>query len=293
VNTDLAYQGSAAAGTGMILSASGEILTNNHVIAGATSVSVTVVTTGKSYNAVVAGTNPTADVAVLHVTGASGLDVATVGDSSTVQIGEQVTAVGNAGGVGGAPSVKSGTVTALDQTITASDGAGGNSEQLTGLIEMNARLQPGDSGGPLYNAAGAVIGMNTAGSARRRSPAGGQFFAIPINTAVEIAKQIESGTPSDTITIGTPGFLGIELAADDASPGVTIAGVVSGTPADKLGLQQGDVITKIDGSAIDTAAALESTLRGHHGGDKVSITWTDANGHEHTSSLTLVAGPAN
>ena len=168
VNTSLAYQSSAAAGTGMILTANGEVLTNNHVIDGATSVTVTVVATGKSYKADVVGTNPTADVALLQMRNASGLQVAKIGDSSTLKVGDQITAVGNAGGVGGAPSVHSGAVTALDQSITASDGAGGESEQLTGLIQMNALLQPGDSGGPLYNAAGEVVGMNTAGSARRR-----------------------------------------------------------------------------------------------------------------------------
>ncbi len=295
VNTDFAYQGTAAAGTGIVLRATGEILTNNHVIDGATSVTVTVVSTGKSYEAEVAGTDPTADVALLRVTGASDLEVAKVGDSSKVQIGDQVTAVGNAGGVGGAPSVKSGAVTALDQTITASDGVGGKSEQLTGLIQMSARLQPGDSGGPLYNASGEVIGMNTAGSARRRGPAGGgsEYFAIPINTAVEVAQQIESGTPSDTVTIGTPGFLGVQLAADDAEPGVTIAAIVHGTPAEKAGLHEGDVITAVDGRTIDGADSLQSALRGHHGGDTVSVTWADANGDAHTSSVTLTAGPAN
>jgi S1-C subfamily serine protease len=294
VNTDLAYQGTAAAGTGIVLRATGEILTNNHVIDGATSVTVTVVATGKSFKAEVAGTDPSADVALLRVTGASDLEIAKVGDSSKVQIGDQVTAVGNAGGVGGAPSVKSGAVTAVDQTITASDGVGGESEQLTGLIQMSARLQPGDSGGPLYNAAGEVIGMNTAGSARRRGQAGGsEYFAIPINSAVDVAKQIESGTPTDTVTIGTPGFIGVQLAADDAEPGVAIAAIVHGTPAEKVGLREGDVITAIDGQTIDDSGSLESILRRHHGGDSVSLTWADGNGDAHTSSVTLTAGPAN
>jgi len=294
VNTSLAYQNSAAAGTGMILTADGEVLTNNHVIDGATSVTVTVVTTGKSYKADVVGTDPTADVALLKIRNASGLQVAKIGDSSTLKVGDQITAVGNAGGVGGAPSVNSGTVTALDQSITASDGTGGESEELTGLIQMNARLQPGDSGGPLYNAAGEVVGMNTAGAARRRVSAGGnENFAIPINTAVDIAKQIEKGTPTDTITIGTPGFLGIELDPNGTGQGVTIGAIVRGTPAEKLGLQEGDVITAVDGKTVDSPKTLSSVLGGHHGGDSVSITWTDGNGQAHTSSVTLVAGPAN
>jgi S1-C subfamily serine protease len=298
INTELAYENSAAAGTGMVLTASGEVLTNNHVIDGSTSITATVVTTGKTYKATVVGTNPSADIAVLQMQDASGLEVAKLGDSSKLRIGDAVTAVGNAGGIGGAPSVSNGTVTALDQTITASDGPGGEAEQLAGLIQMNASLQPGDSGGPLYNSANEVVGMNTAGSARRRFPSSGgqggsENFAIPINTAVSVAKQIESGTPSDTITIGTPGFLGVELAADDTSAGATIGAVVRGTPAEKAGLQEGDVITAVDGHAVDNAETLGTVLRDHHGGDTVTVAWTDASGADHTASVTLATGPAD
>ena len=299
INTELRYQNSAAAGTGMVLTASGEVLTNNHVIDGSTSITVTVVTTGKTYKATVVGTNPSADIAVLQMQDASGLEVAKLGDSSKLQPGDAVTAVGNAGGVGGAPSVSSGTVTALDQTITASEGPGGESAELTGLIQMNASLQPGDSGGPLYNAANEVVGVNTAGSARRRFPSsrgqggGSENFAIPINTALSVAQQIQSGTPSDTITIGTPGFLGVELAADDAAAGATIGAIVPGTPAEKAGLQEGDVITAVDGHAIDSPETLSSVLRTHHGGDRVTVAWTDGRGTDHSASVTLATGPAD
>jgi S1-C subfamily serine protease len=282
----------------MVLTASGEVLTNNHVIDGSTSITVTVVTTGKTYEATVVGTNPSADIAVLQLHDASGLEVAKLGDSSKLQPGDAVTAVGNAGGVGGAPSVSSGTVTAVDQTITASDAPGGEAAELTGLIQMNASLQPGDSGGPLYNAAHEVVGMNTAGSARRRFPSprgqggGSENFAIPINTAVSVAQQIKSGTPSDTITIGTPGFLGVELA-DDAAGGATIGAIVPGTPAEKARLQEGDIITAVNGHAIDSADTLEAVLRTHHGGDTVTVAWTDGSGTDHSASVTLATGPAD
>ena len=197
----------------MVLSSDGEILTNNHVIDGATKITVTVVSTGKSYAAEVVGTDPTADVAVLKLKDASGLAVARIGDSSTVNIGDTVIAAGNAGGVGGAPTVARGTVLGLDQAITASDPNGSNAEQLTGLIEVNAAVQPGESGGPLYNAAGQVVGMNTAGSSARRRSASTDNYAIPINTALAVAHEIESGKASSTITIGTPGFLGVEIDA--------------------------------------------------------------------------------
>ena len=236
-------------------------------------------------------------MANLQLKDASGLEVAKLGDSSKVQVGNTVTAVGNAGGVGGAPSVKSGTVTDLDQAITASAGPNSESEDLTGLIQMDTALQPGDSGGPLYNVAGEVVGMNTAGSARRRFPSGAQSgtesFAIPINAATDVAKQIESGVASDTITIGTPGFLGVELAVESSDAAATIATVVRDTPAEHTGLQPGDTITELEGRTIDSAAALGAVLRRHHGGENVSIAWTSADGTQHTASVTLAVGPAD
>ena len=296
VDTRLGYQGGAAAGTGMLVTATGEVLTNNHVIDGATDVSVTVVSTGKSYRATVVGTDPTADVAVLKLANASGLPVVHLGDSSTLHVGDAVTAVGNAGGVGGAPTLASGAVTDLDQEITASDPNGSNAEQLTGLIEMNAALRPGESGGPLYNASGEVVGMNTAGTATRRRAPSTDSFAIPINSAMAVVKQIDSGTSSDAITIGTPGFLGVEIdgsAPASSSSGVAVSSVVAGTPAAKIGLEAGDVITAIDSTKIDGSAALSQALHTHHGGDSVNVTWTGTDGRSHTASAVLVAGPAN
>src|ERR1700722_19299228 len=164
VTSTLGYQDATAKGTGIVLTSNGEILTNNHVINGATSVSVTDIGNGKTYKATVAGYDETKDVAVLQLTGASGLATANLGDSSTVGVGNAVVALGNAEGLGGTPSVAAGTVTALDQSITASDESSGSSEQLTGLIETNAGIEPGDSGGPLVNGHGQVIGMDTAAS---------------------------------------------------------------------------------------------------------------------------------
>ena len=188
-----------------------------------------------------------------------------------------------------------GAVLGLDQAITASDPNGGNAEQLTGLIEVNAAVQPGESGGPLYNAAGQVVGMNTAGSSARRRFASTDNYAIPINTALAVAHQIESGKASSTITIGTPGFLGVEIDASgaQAAAGAPVSEVLPGTPAAKAGIAAGDVITAIDGTAIQSSDSLGKLLQGHHGGDKVSVTWTDASGKSHTSSVTLLAGPAN
>ncbi len=156
VTSTLGYQQATAKGTGIVLTSNGEILTNNHVINGATSVSVTDIGNGKTYKATVVGYDESKDIAVLQLTGASGLTVANIGDSSTVGVGDSVVALGNAEGLGGTPSVATGSVTALNQSITASDESSGTSEQLTGLIETNAGIQPGDSGGPLVNEHGQV-----------------------------------------------------------------------------------------------------------------------------------------
>jgi len=160
----LDYGAGEAAGTGIVLTSSGEVLTNNHVVEGATSIRVTDVGNGKTYTATVVGYDLSYDVAVVQLKGASGLKVASFGDSSKVALGESVVALGNAGGAGGTPSVATGTVTALGQSISAYDEATGSSEQLTGLIETDAGIQAGDSGGPLVDMSGQVIGMDTAAS---------------------------------------------------------------------------------------------------------------------------------
>jgi S1-C subfamily serine protease len=225
VSTD-GDSGEVAAGTGIVLTSNGTVLTNNHVIRGATSIKVTDVGNKRTYTAKVVGYDATKDVAVIQLQNASGLTTASLGDSSSVQTGDSVTALGNAGGKGGTPSVAGGTVTALNQSITASDeGSGVNSEQLTGLIETNADIQPGDSGGALVNSYGQVVGMNTAASSgtQVQSDSGQsapvQAYAIPIDNAETIAKQIEAGQGSSTVHIGATAFLGIESGGTSSGSG--------------------------------------------------------------------------
>ena len=314
VTSTLGYQDATAKGTGIVLTSNGEVLTNNHVISGATSVSVTDIGNGKTYKATVVGYDESHDVAVLQLSGASGLTTATTGDSSTLQVGNSVVALGNAGGVGGTPSVAAGSVTALDQSITASDESSGTSEQLSGLIETNANIQAGDSGGPLVNSHGQVIGMDTAASSNYQfsNPFGGGFgngngdgssssgqgsetqgFAIPINTALSIARQIEAGQGSSTVHIGETAFLGLEISQQQyTNSGVTIAGAASGTPAAAAGLTQGDVITSVGGQQVSSGTSVQQVLIKHHPGDKVSISWTDQYGTSHTATVTLANGPA-
>jgi S1-C subfamily serine protease len=291
INTVLQYQGAKAAGTGMVLTSSGEILTNNHVVDGATSITVQVVTTGKTYTATVVGTAPTLDVAVLQLQNASGLQTANLGSSTGLQVGAAVTGVGNAGGTGGTPSAATGTIVALNQSLTATDQNGQNAEQLTGMIETNAPIQAGDSGGPLYDAANHVIGMDTAASSgARRTPVG---FAIPINTATSIADQIESGQETATIHIGLPGFMGVSIADSPTTAGALVQSAVAGGPAAKAGIGAGDVITNVGGTSVGSSTALRAAVGTHQPGQSVAVSWVDTAGQTHHATITLIAGPAD
>jgi S1-C subfamily serine protease len=299
VNTTLGFQGGTAAGTGIVLSSSGEILTNNHVVAGATSVNVTDVGNGRTYAATVVGTDKTHDIAVLQLQGASGLKTAVLGNSTSVAVGDAVTAVGNAGGTGGTPSAVTGTVTGVGQSITASDQSGGSSEQLTGLVETNAPIQAGDSGGPLVNSSGQVIAIDTAASSGFRFESGGsQAFAIPINQASTIAKQIEAGRSSATVHIGAAAFLGVQIQASSgptggsSSSGALVAGVEPGSPVQQAGLTAGDEIVSLGGQTVDSASTLSNLMQGYHPGDKIQLGWVDGSGQQHTASVTLATGPA-
>jgi len=297
VNTVLGLQQAEASGSGIVLTGNGEVLTNNHVIDGSTQVTVTVPLTGRSYTAMVVGTDPSADIAVLQLARATGLSTVRIGHSSGSKVGDAVVGLGNAQGRQRLVAA-SGSITATDQTVTAADEMGGTSETLQHLIETSAQLQPGDSGGPLFDAAGTVIGIDTIGTTGSGRRVGGRSaadsFAIPIDAAIDTAKLIESGHSSPTITIGTPPLLGISAdPTADASGGVAITFVGSGTPAEQIGLQAGDVITKVGNAAITSLDDLTAALHTHRAGDKVDITWIDTTGAHHTAAATLVVGPAN
>ena len=304
VASTLGYEQAESFGTGLVLTSSGEILTNNHVIEGATSVKVTDIGNGHSYRAKVVGYNQTKDIAVLQLQGASGLKTVKLGNSDTAAVGQRVVALGNAGGKGGTPSVATGQVTGLNASITASDEGSGTTEQLTGLINHNAPIQPGDSGGPLVNTAGQVIGIDTAASNTMQFHSAqsqhADAFAIPINEALSIGNQIEAGNGSSTVHIGATGFIGVAVksassAAQQGIPkgsGAAVQQVLQGTPAAGAGLTGGDVITSVDGHSVSSPSALQAALEEHHPGDKVTIGWTDQAGQAQSGSLTLANGPA-
>lgn len=285
----LKYQNAEGSGTGMVLTPDGEVLTNNHVVNGATSVTVTVESSGKSYRADVVGTAPGNDVAVLHLRNASGLATARVADSSSgAAVGDAVTGVGNAGGTG-TLTAASGSVTALGQSITASDATGQDAERLTGLIQIDAKIIAGDSGGPLYNAGGEIIGMNTAASVRRSATQAA--YAIPIENAKGIADRIETGIETASIHIGYPGFLGI--STKNSTNGAAVGALLPGGPAAAAGITAGSTITAINGNQVSSATALRAVLAGKDPGSKVTVTWADATGTSHSASVTLATGPAD
>lgn len=296
VDTTLSYENEAAAGTGIVLTSNGDVLTNNHVIDGATSIRVTDLGNGRVYTATVLGYDRSGDIAVLKLNGASGLKVATLGDSSRVRVGEAVVGIGNAGGAGGTPSIAGGSVTALDQSITATEQDGGNPENLTGLIEVNAYIRAGDSGGPLATTSGKVIGMDTAASVGFSfETTGTEGYAIPINSAAAIARKIASGQGSASVHIGRTAFLGVQVYSTQSgvSPsGAVINEVVTGSPAASVGLAVGDVITSLGGKAVHSAPGLTTLMQLYHPGDRVRIGWTDSTGSRHSGTMQLAAGPA-
>jgi S1-C subfamily serine protease len=290
IETTLAYQDGHAAGTGMVLTSSGEVLTNNHVIRGATAIRVVVPRTGRSYAASVVGYDVADDVAVLKLSHASNLRTVELG-SSAVRIGQTVKAVGNAGGTGSLVSA-SGVVTGVGRSITVSDEQGSKS-RLTGLIETNAALRPGDSGGPLFDAAGKVVGMDTAASTRSgyQDVASNDGYAIPIAKATSIAGRIADGRASARIHVGATAFLGVALEPDPYGySGAVVARVVPGGPAASAGLVDGDVIVSFAGRSVTSPATVSTAIATKKPGQRIRIVYADDVG-THTTTVTLGSGP--
>lgn len=284
IDTVLDYQGSAGAGTGIVLTAGGEILTNYHVVEGATSIQVTVASTGETYTATVVGHSETSDIALLQLKDASGLTTATI-DDDTVTAGDSVTAVGNAGGTG-TLTAADGTVTDLEASITTAAEGTVASETLTDMIRTDADVIPGDSGGPLVDSEGEVIGIDTAAS----SGAEIDGYAIPIDRALDVVEQIQSGDATSTVQIGASPFLGVQVS-ESTGDGAPIAGVVDGTAAASAGLAAGDTITAIGSTDISSASQVSEALSSYQVGDRVQVTWVDASGSTQSATVTLGASP--
>ena len=299
VSATLADGSGESDGTGMILTASGEILTNNHVIQGSNQISVKVSNGVQTFAAQLVGTDANDDVAVLQAQGAVGLSTISLGSSSQVAVGDGVVAIGNAFARVGPPTVTAGAVTALNQSITV-QGDLGETEQLTGVIQTNANIEPGNSGGPLFNAAGQVIGMNTA-AANGESPGAdtNQSFSIPINHALSIRSAIVGGRGGGDVSVGQEGFLGVSVqtgtrhsSATTGGAGVLVTGVVPGSPAATVDIVGGDRITAINGQPLTSATRLSQLIAAQHPGAVLHVTWTDLAGQSHTATVQLTAPPS-
>jgi S1-C subfamily serine protease len=331
ITSTLNYQQETAEGTGMVLSSDGLVLTNNHVIDGATAIKATLVTSGKQYTAKVVGYDATGDVALLQLQNASNLKKVTVGNSSQVTLGQAVLAIGNAGGQGGSPTVAPGIINATNRSITAGDEGSNTTETLHGMLQTSAQIQAGDSGGPLANAAGKVIGMDTAASSSGSSSSSTSVmgYAIPINTALAIAHQIAENKASSTVHIGLPAFIGVGVSdpsqgcstssggfggsgsgsgsggtggtgglgsgsgsGSTTSSGALICDVYQNTPAAQSGLAVNDVITAVNGKKVASENALTQIMTGYKPGQTIKITYQNTSGSSQTASVKLVEGPA-
>jgi S1-C subfamily serine protease len=333
VSSNMRYLEETAEGTGVVIdAAAGLVLTNNHVIDGATSVTVTPVLSGKSYSAEVLGYDSSDDVALLRLRGVPGLRAVAIGDSSRMTVGTPVLAIGNEAGQGGSPTVAPGVIGSLDRTIKASDQSSGFTETLHNMLQTSADIRPGDSGGPLADAAGRVIGINTA--AAGSGPGGHAGYAVPINKALSIADQIAAGRASRTVHIGLPAFLGVlvpdststnpvrqasqeRLRAGTASSsslscltggpgpyfavpgsiapaqsGALVTGVLCGTPAADAGVAAGDVITALGGRPVTSPGSLTAMIAKYRPGGKAWLAWVSPGGTGHQALVTLNSGPA-
>ena len=285
IYTTLGYEhGAAAAGTGMLISRNGEVLTNNHVIRGATKFKVVDVTTHRSYNATVVGYSVSHDIAVLQLANASHLQTIKLGGYVKLHVGQPVVARGNAQGRGGAPKAAPGRVVALHRKIVSRN-ITGDSETLRNVIATNTAVEPGDSGGPLEDVHNRAIGMVTAGS----TVGAARGFAIPIRQALLYARTIMKGKSSAAIHVGPTAFLGVVLK--DVSGGTKVQQVLPNLPADAAGLVAGDVITSLNGAPIASMADMRQALLSLAVGTAVSIGWNDTAGTAQTGTITPASGP--
>ena len=329
VTATLTYDDETASGTGFVIdSGTALILTNNHVIRDATSVSVTVPATGQTYQARIVGADVSADVAVLQVKPYPGLAAAPLGNSGTADPGLTVVSFGNQAGAGGWPTIAAGVISGTGRTIEADDHASGFSETLRDMLATTAEIEPGDSGGPLADSAGVVIGVDTA--AGTGSTATG--YAIPINAALAAERQIIAGRRGPGLSIGASGFLGVIVGSSTASApavqeqqernagaraagpaaacaptqadatvpatfarasaGALVDGVLCGTGAAAAGIAAGDVITAADGRRVGSPHSLTSIVNGCLPGTTVSVTWVSTAGVTRTSAVRLSSAPA-
>ncbi|MEU2041528.1 S1C family serine protease [Nocardia niwae] len=295
INASAERSGPGAAGSGIVLTADGEVLTSHHVVKGADTVTVTDVGNGKVYDAVVLGYDAEADIALLDLAAATGLPTANIGSSAGLRLREEVVAIGNAGGTGGTPTAVHGPLTDLDSAIVAINAADLSRKALSGMLEVAAPVTPGQSGGALADRNASVVGVIAAASGDGARPADhpANGYAVPIDAAMRVVQQIRSGTPTETVHIGPTATLGVLISnALPSGTGARVDVAIYGMPAYAAGLAAGDVITSIDDRTVSSAQALRAALNTRKPNDTVRLGITGAGGAR-TVPVALVAGPPN
>ncbi|MBF6437310.1 S1C family serine protease [Nocardia cyriacigeorgica] len=299
VNINVATKpfGVGAAGSGIVLTADGQVLTSHHVVKGAESVKVTRVSDGLVYDAQVLGYDSSTDIALLGLVGATGLTTARLGSSSGLRVRDEVLAIGNAGGTG-EPTAVAGRISDLDSTILALNSADLSRKALSGMVEVSAEVSSGQSGGALADHSGAVVGVIAAASGdqedeepgvrAQRPPVG---YAVPIDTAMRVVRQIRSGTPTETVHVGPTATLGV-LISDAKPSGARVDVAIYGLPAHNAGLADGEVITSIDGKIVTSARALRAAINKHRPHDIVEL-GVSGPGGQRTVRVVLAPGTPN
>ncbi|MEV6251759.1 S1C family serine protease [Nocardia sp. NPDC051929] len=295
INASAERSGPGAAGSGIVLTADGEVLTSHHVVKGADTVTVTDVGNGKVYDAAVLGYDADADIALLDLAAANALPTATIGSSAGLRLREELLAIGNAGGTGGTPTAVHGPLTDLDSAIVAINAADLSRKALNGMLEVAAAVTPGQSGGALVDHKASVVGVIAAasgdGARTADHPANG--YAVPIDAAMRVVQQIRSGTPTDTVHIGPTATLGVLVSnALPAGTGARVDMAIYGMPAYTAGLAAGDVITSLDDHTVSNAQSLRIALNRRKPNETVRLGVTGAGGAR-TVPVALVAGPPN
>jgi S1-C subfamily serine protease len=270
---------SQGAGTGVVLTPDGEVLTNAHVVAGATSIRVNLAGESQPRTATLVAADSGNDIALLKINGASNLKTVELGSSGDLRVGDDVVAIGNALDLKGGFTVTRGIVSALNRSIDAQDGV-----ELSGLIQTDAAINPGNSGGPLVNAGGQVVGINTAVDGQAQNIG----FAIAIDRVKPMLERLRTGQS----TTATPrAYLGVSTQVVDGTPGATVVEVGAGTPAAGAGIQVGDVIVAIENQQVTDPDSLGAAITARAPGDRVNVTLQRA-GTRRTVQITLGTRPA-
>ena len=288
IDAQLRHHSYDSAGSGIVLTAAGLVLTDEHVVTDAEGITAQIGGTGRTYQAALVGVDLGEDVALLQLEHASGLATVTLGRSSAVAVGDRVAVIGYPNDT--APASVGGRVIGLSDSVDVTDNSfevgTTNASKVTysEMLHSTAHSLSGQSGGPVVDSLGRVVGLDQVGG-------DSDDYDIPIDRALAAARDIAAGHASADVVIGAPADLGL-VARDTSSAGVRVTTVYSGAPAQSVGLRRGDIIDAVDGSSIASAEELQQVLLTHHPGDRISLRWTDTGGHEHTVRVTLATGSA-